>query len=607
MQVFRLCCVRFVHTLSNITPRVCSRQPVGQIGSQSSTESERSDKENNELRGFRSLLRNNRQTTPPRSNISATPTTTTTAAAATTTATATARLSRDVKPKTAANGTWESSSPSATASGASTRAGGVRRNLDLFESRSSASPERSSLAVRQSVSPAADRTRTSLTPERRGLSPAQESPKPSPLQERIRQSPAQESPVSRSRAQPSQAAPGFYSRDRYGKDPSPYSSSQTDSPKGDFRTDSTKSDSVIDSRKSDSRTGSRSDFRSVLSNRQSNAEKNGNSKLSAQTSADSKPSWPRKDLSPQPEEKKNGHSKDVKTVDFRSVLKNRQTGSDSKPSAVTKDSKANVQSRVDFRSVLAKIKNGGDKKQNGVSSSAGTRSSRHDAPLNKALSKDINSIKSRFETPAGDFRSVQLKPSKPQTTDQQSVSARVDTDPAKKPADWRTARTRDTTTTTTTTTDFTTRRKQPDASLSLNNNNNDNKNTSRFSDAPKHSDSSQLSDSAISSAFSRLSEFSDLSDGTSPRSEVASPAEVATEPRSRRRLERLRGEGVGWGARKAEDPSEAPSIQGRLENQRVRYGAQAVFQCRISGVPPPDINWSVNHKAIKVGGSCRCR
>ena len=552
---------------------------MGQIGSQSSTESERSDKENNEVRGLPNLLRNNRQTTPPPSSTSPAnaATTTTTTTATTTTATTTSRFSRDVKPKNPDNETSAYGFSPSPASGANTRPGGVRRNLDLFENRSSASPERSSATGRQSASPV-ERTRTSLTPERQRLSLARDSPRPSPLQERTWQAPVQETPVSKSLVQPSQATPGF-SKDRYGRDSSTYSS-QTDLSKGDFR--------------------------SVLGNRQRSFDKNGNNKLSAQTSADTKPSWARKD--PATEEKKNGHGRDAKAVpsigtDFRSVLKNRQAGSETKPSGVTKDSKANVQSKTDFRSVLSKIKKSGDEKNNGPSNSGGAKVS-SEKPLNRALAKDVSSIKSKFETPARDFRSVQLKPSKPPTTVDQSPSVRTDTDSTRKPADWRTtARSRDTTTTpkttttttTTTTTSFTTGAKQPDVSSSLG------KDSSRFSEAPKDSDSSQWSDSAISSAFSKLSEFSDLSDSNSPRSEVE--VEVPVEPRSRRRFERLRGEGGGGGgggAKKAEDPSEAPNIQRRLENQRVTYGGQAVFQCRIFGVPQPDINWSLNDKTIKV-------
>jgi hypothetical protein len=142
-------------------------------------------------------------------------------------------------------------------------------------------------------------------------------------------------------------------------------------------------------------------------------------------------------------------------------------------------------------------------------------------------------------------------------------------------------------------------------------------------------------DSGVSSAFSRLSEFSDLSDSSSPRSDISefelrAARRRAERPRNldiRDRGERARRkeveddsstgveESVGRGEEEEEkvgeeekgeekvgeeEKSEAPMIQGGLEDRRVRYGAQAVFRCQVSGVPEPDVSWSVNNKAIKV-------
>ena len=407
----------------------------------------------------------------------------------------------------------------------------------------------------------------------------------SSVQSRLRQTPVEEASVSRSNIQQSQATP-TYSKDRFERDSKPFSS------KSEIKTDS-KSELQKDS--------SKTDFRSVLSNRQKSFESNSISKTTAQSSTDSKPSWARKETSM---DVKKSETREVKPTpsgkpDFRSVLKTRQADNETKPPAGTnRDNTSNVQSKADFRSVLAKIKHAGEEKKNGMATSGPTKLT-SEKPPSKPKTNDVSNIKAKFESPSSniktkkfetpaqdDFRSVQLKPSKPHSTEQ-PVSTLLDTNITRKPGDWRTGRDRDRPAVKPTT-ELPATRKQPEASNTFGN-------RPKLTDDSKFSDSSQLSDSAISSVFSKLSEFSDLSDSSPPASEASLPLEVP-ESRSRRRLERLRGDKEG--GKKPED--EAPSIQKRLEDQSVTYGGQAVLQCTVRGVPEPRINWSVNNKAIKV-------
>ncbi|XP_076449773.1 uncharacterized protein LOC143286078 isoform X2 [Babylonia areolata] len=370
-----------------------SRQGGGQPRPQRSVDSDRSDKEN--VHDFRHVLRNNRQSSLPPSA----------------TTTSTTRFSN----KTVSNGTSSSqgSSPapsvSSVSSSTSGRSGGTRRNVELFEKQASPSPDRSALTSRRSASPD-----NRPSPDKSGRA-SRHSPSPDPHPSPVKRGslqdrgpdPVQESVLTVSTVQSSQASPPQRLIDRSKRDLKACSVNSNFSKSVD-RADWRKRELAVES--------SKGDFRSVLSKPQGASD---HRRGSAQLPTDSKPSWSRPDLSRQ---QKNGHGKDVKQsdtgkVDFRGVLKSRPpvTG---RASSVTRDSKPKVQStqsETDFRSVLAKLK--GEDRKPAQPNTAQTRVTPERTTVNRTLpSKDLNSLRSKFETPAQDLTIVQSKPPRPATT-----------------------------------------------------------------------------------------------------------------------------------------------------------------------------------------------
>nr|KAG5714809.1 hypothetical protein BaRGS_000297 [Batillaria attramentaria] len=475
-----------------------SRQPVGQIRKQGSTESERSDKEN-EARDFRSVLRNNRQATPPPST-----------------------ATRDSKaPTTTVNSTQRPASSASV-----NPRGGLRKALDLFEKNNPSTQEQTKSTSQWTSAP---------------------------LSDRVKSAPVQESVYNKSSSRHVHIAPSTV-KTSAGKDfPRTTGPSHTDPVK--------------------------TDFRSVLSNRQRNFEKNGHTSadISRTQVKDSKPLWSKDSSS---YSTKNGHNRDAKSlppskVDFRNVLKNKLSDREEKPPP-SRDlkSKPVVQSK-DLRSTVLGRKSVFEEKRNELSHSTDREPSQDRStirPVSKP--KDINSLKSRFESPpAKDFREVQLKSVKPQL---KAENPAVKEKP-ERPTDLKIQIPVSQRTTT-----FS-RTKEPEVFAQE-------ADTTRPPAFSPLSDSSFLSDSSKFSDNSKTSEASIRSDDTKE--------DELTDFQTTRKVDRWRENGRA-GRRRSSDLSQRPSIQDRLSDQRVRYGSKAVLQCTVVGVPEPDIKWSINKKAIK--------